>query len=319
MSRKKKKITKRKKKFFIILACYIAVFLITSIVTASTMAWFNSSTWQSEVLYMGGPVYIYFSDDTGTNLTSGEGALVTELPDGWEKLYPGMNMKFQAKAVVQGHTFEQTDDNGNPFTQYTTTAVLRAKIMIEVKAPGTITAPDGTVLEPSAVARELYNFLWPQMKERALNDTSNPGVWVFDELDMSEEENNFFYYVVKGQDYATTGEYTLMEVGGLPINETVGFLNNAIIQLPAINTDNRHADCDIKFKIIFQALQAFFPYQRDEIGDPYQGDTTGRSETVIEDDVGLGKPLTVANSRRIFKEAEFTPENGWQTITQPLG
>lgn len=313
MSRKKKKINKKKKKFFIIVACYLAVFIITSVLTASTLAWFNSSTWQSEVLYMGGPVYIYFSDDTGTNVTSGDGTLVTELPDNWEKLYPGMNMRFQAKAVLQGHTFHQKDDEGNDFIQYTTTAVLRARIMLYVTAPGTIVHPDtGEILEPSAVANELYNFLWPQLKAKALADTSNPGVWVFDELDGSKEENNYFYYVERNQAPSDTGEYKLMEVGGKDLNEQVGFLNNAIIQLPGIETDNRHADCDIKFKIVFQALQAFFPYQKDEIGDPYQGDTTGRSEFVMPDDVGLGKPLTLGNSRRIFEEATFSPENGWE-------
>ena len=290
------------------------VFVLTSIVTLSTMAWFNSSTWQSETLYMGGPVYIYFSDDTATNITSGEGALITELPDGWEKLYPGMNMRFQAKAVVQGHTFEQTDDNGETFIQHTTTAVLRARIILQVITPDTIVHPDtGEILEPSAVSRELYNFLWPQLRDRALGDTSNPGVWVFDKLDASTEENNYFYYVERNQTVDDLGDYTLVEVGGKAINESVGFLNNAIIQLPAINTDNRHADCVIKFKIVFQALQAFFPYQKDEIGDDYQGDTTGRSDKVTADDVGLEKPLTIGNSRRIFAEAVFTPENGWQT------
>ena len=105
MSRKKKKLSKNKKKFFIILACYVLTFVITSVVTASTMAWFNSSTWQSDILYMGGPVYMYFSDDSGVTHTSGQGQLVTETPPNWTLLYPGMNINFQARAVMEGVAF----------------------------------------------------------------------------------------------------------------------------------------------------------------------------------------------------------------------
>lgn len=306
MRRKKKKLTKGKKKFFIILSCYVILFILTSVITASTLAWFNSSTWQSDVLYMGGPVYIYFSDDSGVTRTSGSGKLVTEMPAGWTKLYPGMNIKFEAKAVVEGHTFQQTDvDTGENFIQYTTTAVLRAKIRLE------IVDPYGNTQDISQVAGELYDYIWPQLKEKALLDTTNEGMWIFDELDTEKEENNYFYYVNKNQNPANSGNYVLTEVGGFATNVSVGFLNNAVIQLPPIELTNLHADCRITFTIVFDAVQAFFPYEQEDVGQPYQGDTTGRSETVVQGDVGLGKPLTVANSRKIFNESMWTPENGY--------
>ena len=85
--KRKKKLNKKKKKFFIILSCYIATFIITSFVTVSTLAWFTGSEWQDEAVYMGGPVYIYFSDNTETNITSGAGTLVSHLPAHWHKIY----------------------------------------------------------------------------------------------------------------------------------------------------------------------------------------------------------------------------------------
>lgn len=307
MSRKKKKkLSKSKKKFFIILACYVLTFVLTSVITASTMAWFNSSTWQSDILYMGGPVYIYFADDSESR-TSGSGQLVTEMPPGWDELYPGMNINFEAKCVVQGHTFEHTEPSGDSFIQYTTGAVLRAKIRLE------ITDPYGNNHDQSSIAEEIYNYIWPQLKRNALNDTSNEGVWIFDELDTTLEENNYFYYVAKNQTELNSGNYTLVEVGGLPTNVSVRFLNNTVIQLPPVELTNLHADCRIKFTIIFDAVQAFFPYEEEDIGSVYQGDNSGR--LVTRDDIGLGKPLTVANSRKLFTEAMWTPENGYPEAT----
>jgi len=254
---------------------------------------------------MGGPVYIYFSDDSGVAKKSGSGKLVTEMPPGWSKLYPGMNIKFEAKAVIEGHTFEQTDINGEELIQYTTTAVLRAKIRLE------IVDPYGNKHDSSAVASDLYEYIWPQLKERAENDTSNEGMWIFDELDTTLEENNYFYYVNKNQTVDESGDYLLTELGGLPTNVSVGFLNNAVIQLPPLELTNDHADCRITFTIVFDAVQAFFPYEQEDVGKDYQGDTTGRSDKVVQGDVGLGKPLTVANSRKIFNESMWTPENGY--------
>lgn len=301
--KKKRKLTKRKKKFFIILACYVATFIITSLVTLSTLAWFNDSDWQDEVLYMGGPVYIYFSDDTETNITSGSGKLKTELPAGWDRLYPGMNINFEATAVIQGHTFNNTTTNGDIFTQYTTTAVLRARIRLDVYDPRT----GGT----SDLTKEIYDWLWPQLKKIAITDETETGAWVFDEIDTETAENNYFYYVVKDQtDKDESGKYLLNEVGGLNHNVAVEFLNNAVIQLPGIELTNDHADCELTFTVIFEALQAYFPYTRDEVGTAlFQGDTTDRSIYVTTDDVGIGKPLTIENSRRIFSEAQDPYKN----------
>jgi len=296
---KKKKLTKRKKKFFIILSCYIATFIITSIVTVSTLAWFNGDTWQDEVLYMGGPVYIHFSDNSETNVTSGAGELVTHLPPGWEKLYPGMNITFEAKAIIQGHTFENTDTQGNDWTQYTTGAVLRAKIKLEVTDPKT----GGS----SAVTQDIYNWIWPQLKESGLNTENTSGIWVYDERDTEVDANNYFYYVEKNQeDIVNHTKLILTEVGGKAYDVAVEFLNEAVIQLPGKDLTNEHADCDITFTIVFEAVQAFFPYTQDEVDVAvYQGDNSGRLVSMA--DVGLGKPLTIENSLKIFDESQIIP------------
>ena len=294
MSKKKKKISAKRKKFFIIISCYIAIFLITSIFTSVTLAWFNGSTWQSNVLYMGGPVYIYFSDDDEKQ-TSGAGKLVTETPKSWDYLYPGMNIHFEAQAVVQGAKWEKPRYDGETQIVYTTGAVLRAKIRLEVI--------DTEGNNDSMLAQEIYNWIWPQLYNKATQDNSNEGRWIMDELDASKQENNYFYYVNKNQS-VETAQQVLTEVGGVDYNVAVGFLNNAIITLPGLELTNIHADCDIKFTISFQAIQAFFPYTSDDIDTKFEGDLTDReSDLVTWDDLGLGKPLTIKNSRRMFQEA----------------
>lgn len=310
MSRKKNQAKKNKKKFLIIVGCYILTFVLTSLITLTTMAWYSGSTYQSEVLYMGGPVYIYFSDASGVTQTSGQGQLVTETPPGWTYLYPGMNINFQAKAVVQGHTFTHTRPNGDTFIQFTTGAVLRARIMLDVVNPSG---------EFSLVAQDIYHYIWPQLKNNALTDMTNEGQWVMDvdDEEVTEstiEEDIYFYYIEKTSTTEDdTGDYQLLEVGGLAENVSVGFLNNTIIQLPPVELTNDHADCRITFTIVFEAVQAFFPYEQEEVGNAlYQGDTTGRdTEYVTQLDVGLGKPLIIKNSRKLFKESKWTPENGW--------
>lgn len=298
--KRKKKLNKKKKKFFIILSCYIATFIITSFVTVSTLAWFTGSEWQDEAVYMGGPVYIYFSDNTETNITSGSGTLVSHLPATWNKIYPGMNIIFEAKAVFQGHTFNNTTTTGDNWQQYTTGGVLRARIKIEVTDPRT----GGT----SQVAQEIYDWLWPQLKSSAVVDETTTGIWVFDEINIDKAENNYFYYVVKDQtDVTDHNKLLLNEVGGQPYNVAIDFLNEAVIQFPGMELTNEHADCDITFTIVFEALQAFFPYEADEVGvELFQGDTTGRSPYVTWEDVGLGKPLTLENSRELFAEAQHS-------------
>lgn len=296
MTRKKKKATKNKKKFWIILSCYIAIFVITSITTLATLSWFNGSTWQTNVLYMGGPVYLFFSDSSGTKQTSGDEQLVTETPEGWNYLYPGMNIKFEARAVLQGHSWTHTEPWGDQTVVVTTGAILRARIMVEV------TDPQGNT--DSLICNQLYDGIWPQLKTNALLDQGDEGIWVFDEIDTAVPENNYFYYVHKGQSGSDVGEYQLTEIGGTTFNQSVGFLDGAVITLSGLNFTNEHADCIIKFTIVFHALQAFLPYEYDEVDvAPYQGDTTGRSELVTEEDVGLPKPLTIENSREIFREA----------------
>ena len=295
---KKKNLKKGKKKFFIILSCYIATFLITSFITVSTLAWFSGSTWQDEAVYMGGPVYIYFSDNTETNITSGAGTLVSHLPANWNKIYPGMNIIFEARAVFQGHTFDNTTTTGEDWHQYTSTGVLRARIMIDVYDPRT----GGT----SSVAQDIYDWLWPQFRDSAIEDETSTGMWVFDEVNMNKQENNYFYYVVKDQtEVADHTKLLLHEVGGQAYNVAVDFLNSAVIQFPGMELTNAHADCDITFTIVFEAVQAFFPYEQSEVGvELYQGDTTGRDIYVTQHDVGLGKPLTLGNSRKIFSESQ---------------
>lgn len=304
----KKKIPKKKKKFFIILACYVLTFVLTAVITASTLSWYSGSTWQTETLYMGGPVYIYFSDDSGVTQTSGTGKLVTETPPGWTRLYPGMNINFEAKAVIQGKEFEKIIGDGSTIVYPTTEAVLRAKVTLKIT--------DAYGSSTSLVATQLYDWIWPQLKYEALADTSNPGVWIFDQINDDVLESNYFYYCVKDQTAVLAEDYYLQAVGGVKDNVTVGFLNNAVIQLPSIDLTNEHADCIVKFTIVFEAVQAFFPYEQDDLGTPYQGDTTGRSEVVIPADLGLEKPLTICNGRQIFNESMFTPENGYPEASE---
>ena len=161
MSRTKKKLSKNKKKFFIIVACYIATFILTAVITTSTLSCYSGSTWQTDVLYMGGPVYIHFGDDK-ENQTSGNGQLVTITPPGWHKLYPGMNISFEAKAVVQGKKFTQTKPDGERVEYFTTGAVLRARVMLDVYSPG------GS--DTTKEANDIYNWIWPQLRDEALTD-----------------------------------------------------------------------------------------------------------------------------------------------------
>lgn len=297
MTKKKKRATKNRKKFWIIISCYIAIFVITSITTLATLSWFNSSTWQSDVLYMGGPVYLFFSDASGTKQTSGDEKLVLETPENWDELYPGMNIRLEAQAVLQGHSWTHTEPWGEETVVVTTGAILRAKVMVEV------TDPEGNT--DSLICKQLYDGIWPQLKTNALKDNSNEGMWVFDQIDTEVPENNFFYYVNKGQSVSETGDYLLTEIGGTTSNQAVGFLNGAIVTLSGLSFGNEHADCKVKFTIVFHALQAFLPYEYDEVGvADFQGELTGgRSDKVLESDVGLAKPLTIANSRDVFTEA----------------
>lgn len=288
-TKKKKKLSKGKKKFFIIAACYVAIFVITSVVTASTLAWFNSETWQSGILYMGGPVYIHFSNNAG-DTTSGRDELTVTTPDGWTKLYPGMNISFESRAVIEGKEFEKPLYNGDTVTYTTTGAVLRAKIKLTVQ--------DTTGSSTSLVSTEIYNAIWPQLKNNALLDSESDGIWIFDQLNTNEEEN-YFYYCTKGQTPTTTGEYLLQEVGGKSYDVSVGFLSNSVVQLPPIDLTNEHADCTLTFTIVFEAVQAYFStYNEDDLpaGDPR---------------IGQEKEINIGNSRKIFSESQYTPENGY--------
>lgn len=310
MKRKKKKITKSKKKFFIILACYIAVFVITCVTTAATLSWFQGSTWQDKTLYMGGPVYLYFSDSSGVKETSKANSLTIDTPADWDRLYPGMNMRIGARCVVQGAKFENKVNNETQIV-YTTGAVLRARIAIKVKDPlGNYN---------SELCRDVYDNVWAQMRESAIQneDDKNEGVWVMDDdfnyvtqtpvdqdnADTSNEEDHFFYYVKKNQSFENSGKYGLLEVGGTEENVSVGFLDKAVLTLSGVELSNLHAECEITFTIIFHGLQAFLPYESTDIGSPYQGDTTGRLPTVSRNDVGMPKPLTIENSRKYFRKS----------------
>ena len=303
MSKKKRKITKNKKKFFIILACYVAVFLITCITTATTLAFFNGSTWSSESLYLGGPVYLYFSDTTGVKETSRQNKLTLKTPDNWTEAYPGMNLYLEARAVVQGATFTDTETfDGETVTINATGAILRARITVRVKDPlGSYT---------SQVAQDIRQNVWSQARIRALEnvDSRNEGIWIFDDqYDYVEgggnDEDHYFYYITDTND--TSVNAIMQEVGGgaKDQNQSVGFLDQACLQLSGYQIENIHAHCEIEFTIVFQAIQAFLPYTYDEIGQDYLGDTSGGHDKILASDVGKPKPLTVANSRKYFKEA----------------
>lgn len=292
MKKGKKRNLKKKKKFFIILSCYIAVFLITCITTSVTLAWFHSSSWQTEDMYLGGPVYITFTDNENEP-TSGANELTTETPENWSKLYPGMNIKFEASCRLEGHKWDHTlPGDGGDISVITTGAVLRARIMLEV------TDPEGNTDSP--ISEAVYNNIFTQLKYKATNDNTLGGKWLFHITDDSKIENNFFYYVEKDQTHAKTEDYSLVEVGGQEEDTYVDFLKNTVITVsPAF--DNSYADCTIKFTIIFHAVQAFFPYTVADLGSIYQNDDSGRK--VIQSDVGFPMPRTIKNSIRMFRES----------------
>ena len=117
------------------------------------------------------------------------------------------------------------------------------------------------------------------------------------------EEDHFFYYVAPSQTPSNSGDYSLLQVGGSNTDDSVGFLDNAVITLSGIKFTNEHAECKIKFTIIFHALQAFLPILPSEVGSPYPGDTTGRPANIQYGEIGDPKPLTVGNSRMYFAQA----------------
>ena len=312
MSKKRKKLSKGKKKFFIIASCYIAVFLVTAIVTMSTLSWFGSSTWSTEELYMGGPVYIDFTNGDGSKITSGENEMVLHLPPTWDKLYPGMNIHFEATCTLQGAKFENTKTYGDRVDVYTTGAILRAKVLVKVTDPdGNVYPSDDDTAEDIQIAKDLYDNLWPQLQAKARSSNDGYGKWVFDYQNTERYEENYFYYVDQSQNLADSGKYQLVEIGGTDQDVVVGFLNDAIITLSGLGFVNTHADCKVEFRIVFHALQAFLPYENKDLNTPYLGDKTGRSEYVTYADLGTPKPLTVENSRdpyaRAFGDLYTTP------------
>lgn len=305
MKKNRKKNTKKRKKFFIILSCYIAVFVITCLATTSTLAWFSGSTFSKGTVYLGGPVYLYFGDSEG-NKTSQEDQLTLIAPPGWQKLYPGMNIQFKARAILQGTSkVDVVDETGVETTIYATGAILRARIMIEVLPPENANYDEETI---ARITQGLYDNVWVQMKAKAVSntDSGNKGVWIFDKdynyTETGLEEDHFFYYVMPNQTGITnSGKYTLIEVGGSNLDDSVGFLDNAVITLSGIRFENEHAECKIKFTIIFHALQAYLPILPSEVNQAYPGDTSGR---IIQNyEVGDPKPLTVENSRLYFSQA----------------
>ena len=304
MKKKKKKINKNRKKFFIILTCYIAVFIITCVTTAATLAWFNGGTFADNTIYMGGPVYLYFGD-TNDRETSKENNLVVTTPPGWDYLYPGMNIQLQARAIVQGAKFDH-EYAGNQTTVYSTGAVLRARVMINVLPPED---SDLTPEQNAIITQDIYKSLWRQIKYKALtnSDDRNEGVWIFDDdyeySDSGLEEDHFFYYVKPSQDFEDSGKYELLDVGGTDQDAYIGFLDQAVLTLSGVELDNDHADCRITFTIVFHGLQAFFPYTVEDIGTPYPNAGADRSPSVTLDDVGTPKPMTVENSRKFFYES----------------
>ena len=297
MNEKKRKLTKKKKKFFILIACYIAIFVVTSALTLATLSWFSGSTWSSNTVFMGGPVYIKFTNNN-EDLTSGHEKLVLKLPEGWNFLYPGMNIQLEAKAVLQGAKFENKKDNGDEIIVYTTGAILRAKVML------TVTDPLGQT--NSDIAQDVYNWIWPQLTSpQHIGTNEDKGTWIYDTN--SPEDEKFFYFTKNTQSatHSSSGAYELQDLGGTDKNVAVGFLNKAIITMPGEPITNLHAECKLTFTIVFQALQAFLPYQVNDIGtEKNLYDSSATAGTLVtKSDEGTPKPLTIGNSRDYFTEA----------------
>ena len=303
MKKKRKKITKGKKKFFIIASCYFAVFLVTFLTTLSTLSWYSSSTWSTKELFMGGPVYIDFTNKDGSKVTSGKDEMVLTLPPNWDKLYPGMNIHLEASCTVQGAKWEKPKNNGDTVTVVTTGAILRAKVMVTVTDPKGNIYP-GTAENPEdlAIAKSLYNNIWPQLQYRATNKTDSVGKWIYDTQNNDDLNENYFYYISKDSS-APLNNSPLVEVGGVEEDVLIDFLSDTIITLDGLGFINDHADCKIEFTIVFHALQAFLPYEEKDLGTPYQGNTTDRENIVTTDDLGLPKPLTIGNAREPFARA----------------
>jgi len=285
--RKKKKLSKNKRKFFIWASCYLAVFLITAILTASTLSWFAGSTWQDGEMYMGGPVYISIGDDKGIK-TMGENSLTTETPPGWQKLYPGMNIHFEARAILEN------DKRPNHTTiPAVSSAVMRAKVMLEIiDKQGHSSKDIDKTSDPEAYERInlIYNSIWVQLKAKAQlkeADNTDPGFWLFHLVNPEEQENYFYYVTAESYTMFKNGTYTdvtqciMEEVGKEVINDSVGFLNDAIVTIPGVSITNEYAECRLIFTVSFQALQAFFGHNDDQ----------------------TEKPLTVSNSIPIYTEA----------------
>lgn len=263
---------------------------------------------------MGGPVYIDISDDAG-NITHGSNSLVMTLPPNWDKLYPGMNIKFEAKAVVTGENWTKDKYNNETVTIVTTGAILRAKVLVEVTTPtGTKYPSSDASAEDITIAQALYENLWPQIQAKAQStmDSSSygGGKWVFDYQNHDKMEENYFYYVKSDEEtpslpantftgeYANVSDYQLVEVGGVNHDVSVSFLNNATITLAPLAFVNEHADCDVKFTIVFHAVQAFLPYEDEDLGERKPD-----GSFVTREDLGLPRSLTIGNSRRVFAEA----------------
>lgn len=285
MKKKRKKLNKKKKKFFIWVSCYLAVFLITSLLTLSTMSWFSGSEWTDGEMYMGGPVYIDFVDDKGIK-TSGADKLTTETPPGWEKLYPGMNIHFEAKAVLNN----KSRPSSRPLMSVST-AVLRAKVMLEIiDNQGNSSNDIDQTSDPEAYGRimYLYNSLWIQLKAKAIQKEANnpdPGYWIFldrgteqtlvespdekNQIINKKEEECFFYYVNATtynsykQGYLSKIDCIMEEVGLTEATNAVGFLNDAVVTVPPLAITNEYSECTVKFTIVFHALQAFFGHNDD--------------------------------------------------------
>lgn len=239
---------------------------------------------------MGGPVYIDFVDDKGIK-TSGADKLTTETPPGWEKLYPGMNIHFEAKAVLNN----KSRPSSRPLMSVST-AVLRARVMIEIiDRLGHSSNDIDKTSDPEAYSRlaYLYNSLWQQLKAKAvLKEAGNtdPGYWIYlekqVELDLEsnpleqskiidkKEEECFFYYISPSsynlykQGTLAKKNCVMEEVGLTEATNAVGFLNDAVVTVPPLAITNDYSECTIKFTIVFQALQAFFGHNDDNTEIP---------------------------------------------------
>lgn len=266
MLNKRKKNFLKNKKVYILICCYLFVCLITIGITS---AWFAGSTWSDKTLYMGGPVYISVADNQG--ITCGDGALNVATADDLN-LFPGMNMKFQVRALIIGREWQKKLSDGSNLNYVNTTCVLRSRLKVVVTNVG--------VKEGEEIRISVYNDLFDKICSDSTSDT-NTGSWFYNSTD------DFFYYM-KRKDTKQYSVKDLMEAnGGTGVDSYVDFVNNVLIDLPGKPFTNVHAKAKITFSVMMQAVQGVVFWDKSD------HNYAGQKE-------GTEKPRTIENIKKLF-------------------